>query len=295
MLIAMLICWAGQGHPIYAFIGRYQNPVYISDIGATNLQPLFISCAGAQGIIYSVTLLTEYRLRKCGKLQYWFKKDERNLIFAGCILGSIGQLGILLCACLNTRDFTRVHATMLGIFVGFVFLSMVTVMTQYCMMGLNYKKIHVHHKTLNKFMISFALKLLWTIIAVVLVGCFAGIDNDSVSGGFEWALAFWYTFLWLIFAWDLFPAAKKHHKNLPYIHGWSSKRFYMYDKNLGESKQDEKAPHQLNDVGDTLVDSSTDRNREFTDEELGRYPLSTDHEIYPIPDGQRVDVYDRIS
>lgn len=51
MLIAMLSCWGAQGRPIYSFMnGEYQNPVYISDIGATNLQPLFISCSGFQAI-----------------------------------------------------------------------------------------------------------------------------------------------------------------------------------------------------------------------------------------------------
>ena len=60
MLIAMLICWAAQGHPIYWFIHTYQFPVYISDIGATNLRPLFIACAAWQGLGYCLTVASEY-------------------------------------------------------------------------------------------------------------------------------------------------------------------------------------------------------------------------------------------
>ncbi len=234
MLIALLICWAGQGHPIYAFIGHYQDPVYISYIGATNLQPLFIACAGAQGIFYCASILTEYVLRRSGKLQYWFKKDERNLIFAACILGGVGQLGILLCSCFNIKHFRRVHDTMLGIFVCFVFLSLVCIITQYVMMGLNYQKIHVKHKRWNKFMISGILKVVWVVVAVLLAICFVAISDSSISSRFEWSLAFWYSFLWIIFGYDLFPAAKKEHKNAPYIHDWNDKGFYMYDEHMGD-------------------------------------------------------------
>ncbi|EDO16533.1 hypothetical protein Kpol_1064p14 [Vanderwaltozyma polyspora DSM 70294] len=60
MLIAMLACWAGQGHPIYWFMNGDQFPVYISDIGATNLQPLFISCSGWQGLGYVISIACEF-------------------------------------------------------------------------------------------------------------------------------------------------------------------------------------------------------------------------------------------
>ena len=51
MLISMLVCWAAQGKPMYWFQhGPRESPIYISDIGATNLRPLFISCAGLEGL-----------------------------------------------------------------------------------------------------------------------------------------------------------------------------------------------------------------------------------------------------
>lgn len=301
MLIAMLICWAGQGHPMYAFIGRYQDPVYISHIGATNLQPLFISCSGAQGIFYCITLVFEYRLRKSGKLQYWFKKDERNLIFAACVLAIIGQLGILFCSIFNTNDFHTVHASMLVIFIVFLFLSLVCLMTEHLLMARHYKQIHVHHKTWNKFLIYTVLTVIWTIAAIVMAICFAAVDDYSVSGRFEWSLAFWYTFIWIIFAWDFYPAAKKTRKNLPYIHDWTNKGFYLYEEHYGADANAEKPPAVLSDNDqniETLVnsnDESSQHERTFTDEELAQYPQRHNgQDTYPIPDGQTVRMYPRI-
>lgn len=60
MLITMLICWAAEGHPVYWFMHTHQFPVYISDIGATNLEPLFISCCAWQGLGYAITVALEY-------------------------------------------------------------------------------------------------------------------------------------------------------------------------------------------------------------------------------------------
>ncbi|CDR42355.1 CYFA0S09e01838g1_1 [Cyberlindnera fabianii] len=302
MLITMLICWGVQGHPIYAFIGRKQSPVYISHIGATNLQPLFISASGWQGLFYLLTILTEYLLRKQGKLQYWFKKSERNALFTAVVLGGIGQLGVLLCSCFNIKKFRRAHSVFLGIFIVGVFFSLVAILVQYYLMGKHYQKIHVSHKYWNKFMVSFWLKLLWTVVAAALACAFEGVSSDSLSGRFEWTLAFWYTFLWFIFAWDLFPAAKNHHKNQPYIHDWSKYGYYLYEKNFGSSDGNEKrasSPVLSQERQDTLVDHNGEQgaiptNREFNDEELEQYPVTSDRETYPIPHGQNVPVYNRV-
>ncbi|AET38052.1 Sfk1p Ecym_2310 [Eremothecium cymbalariae DBVPG len=60
MLIAMLVSWAVQGHPRYWFMSENANFVYISDIGATKLQPLFIAGSSWQGFWYCVSVACEY-------------------------------------------------------------------------------------------------------------------------------------------------------------------------------------------------------------------------------------------
>lgn len=79
MLMALLIAWGVQGHPIYWFMDHHQDPVYLSDIGATNLRPLFISCSGWQGLWFCLFLVFEYYQRSGMNLFTKNKKKNNNL------------------------------------------------------------------------------------------------------------------------------------------------------------------------------------------------------------------------
>lgn len=183
MLMAMLICWAGQGHPLYSFMDPNvrQFPVYISDIGATNLNPLFIACAGWQGLFYVITVACEFyqrsgywpfRLRakyktsaddgsetglsaNSMKSQYsellassrflmppWYTRDERNLIFAAFVNALIGELALLFCSIFTTAKFHDVHIAMVVVFIIFLFFSVVCNIAEYLVMGRHYALLH---------------------------------------------------------------------------------------------------------------------------------------------------------
>lgn len=176
MLIAMLACWAGEGHPVYWFMHSDQFPVYISDIGATNLNPLFISCAAWQGLFYVITVACEFYQRagywpfharskneypqddssfKSMKSQYselllsakflmppWYSKHERNLIFASFVLGLIGELGLLFCSIFTTAKYHNVHMSMVVVFVVFMCLSIFCNILEYYSMGRHYALLH---------------------------------------------------------------------------------------------------------------------------------------------------------
>lgn len=169
MLIAMLICWAAQGHPIYWFMHTEQFPVYISDIGATNLRPLFISCAGWQGLGYVITVACEFFQRSghwpgflrsssnkdYSKVEYhetilskkyfmppYYTRHERNLIFAAVILGGLGEVALLMCTIFSTALYHHVHLSMVGVFVVLMFFSVCCQTAQYFMMGRRYALFH---------------------------------------------------------------------------------------------------------------------------------------------------------
>ena len=142
MLITMLICWAAQGHPIYWFMDTDQFPVYISDIGATNLKPLFIACAGWQGLGYALTLLLELVLREYRYLNPWFTKTERNLILASFICGGLAQIALLMVTIFSTAKHHHVHIGMLAVFIVFMFFSSCFLTAEYFLMGKHYALIH---------------------------------------------------------------------------------------------------------------------------------------------------------
>ncbi|CCD23722.1 Frag1/DRAM/Sfk1 family protein NDAI_0C00610 [Naumovozyma dairenensis CBS 421] len=233
MLITMLICWAAQGHPIYWFMHSEQFPVYISDIGATNLRPLFISCAGWQGLGYVITVMCEFVQRYGFKnwygMQPWFTKDERNLIWAALILGAIGELGLLFLSIFSTARYHDAHTAMVVVFCIFMLLSIICLTTQYFIMGRHYALLHPKNyqnrdyntKTIhelkwwqwdgvvwNKFVISGYAKTVWMVLAIVFAICFGAIDNDSTSASFEWLLAFWFGVIFMIISVDFYLGSR---------------------------------------------------------------------------------------
>lgn len=224
MLIAMLACWSIQGHPVYHFMGYTdQDPVYISDIGATNLQPLFIACAGFQAIFFVGTLIMELVLRKMEKLQPYVSTKQPKFAIASIVFAILGQLGILFVSIFNTNEYHRVHISMVGLFIAGCFLACVCNFFITLVFG-HYpsrlcpdheKVIFGKHRYQNIYMVSFVLKVIWLIAAIVLAICFGVYmenNQSDVSACFEWSLAFWYGVLLLMWSLDLFPSAVKHYR-----------------------------------------------------------------------------------
>lgn len=233
MLIAMLSAWSIQGHPIYAFMGQVQqDPVYISDIGATNLQPLFISCAGFQAIFFVGTLIMEYYLRTTIKLQPYVSTKQPKFAIASIVCAAIGQLGILFVSIFNTKNFHRVHMSMVGVFIAFCFFACVFNFFNSFIFGNFPQRLHPNHERVifgkhrwaNLYMLSFFLKCLWLAAAAAFAICFGALmesGKDSLSAVFEWTISFWYGLLLLMWAIDLFPSAVKHYQaRHPELYGY---------------------------------------------------------------------------
>lgn len=224
MLIALLSCWSLQGHPIYAFMGGVkQNPVYISDVGATNLKPLFISCAGFQAIFFVGTLVMEYFLRTKKKLQPYVSKKQPKLAIASIVCAIIGQLGILFVSIFDTVHYHPVHLSMVAVFIGGSFFACFFNFLNSFIFG-NYphrlsptheKVIFGRHRWANIYMVSFWLKTFWLLVAAALALCFGAfmkLGKESTSAIFEWCISFWYGVLLIMWAMDLFPSAVKHYR-----------------------------------------------------------------------------------
>ncbi|EGW35365.1 uncharacterized protein SPAPADRAFT_130726 [Spathaspora passalidarum NRRL Y-27907] len=218
MLIALLACWGAQGRPIYSFMTKYQNPVYISSIAATNLQPLFIACSGFQAIFFVCTLVVAYYLRTHGKIQSYISKVQQRFAIVSMVFATIGQLGILFTSIFNTSAFPKVHISFVGIFIICVFLACVFDFLISFMFGTHPDKldphhdfvIFGHHKWSNLYMVAFGLKVVWVATAVALAVCFGyymRIGHKSRSAIFEWVIAFWYGLLLIMWSMDLLSSA----------------------------------------------------------------------------------------
>lgn len=221
MLIALLAAWSIQGHPIYWFMhGEYQNPVYISDIGATSLQPVFIACTGFQLIFFLGTLVMEYILRTKQKLQPYVSTKQPKFAVISILCAVIGQLGILFVSIFKTDKYPTVHLTMVGVFIFFVFWACFFNFLNSFIFGNFPQRLHPNHervffgehKWANLYMLSFFIKLFWLVCAVIfaiIFGVEMDLGNKSISAVFEWLISFWYGLLLVMWAMDLMPSAVK--------------------------------------------------------------------------------------
>lgn len=204
MLIALITCWAVQGHPRYDFLADNKNIVFISDVAATNLQPIFISCASVEAICYVCTMVSERYLRHAGRLLPNYRKTEKVLSGLSIGFGVIGQVGIICVSCFNTVLFTTVHMTMLCVFLGGVGISAFLTICEFVLLDRAYKEV-------NHLRISYSLKALWFITALSLAIAF-GVESlhgsKNVAAVLEWCLALSWGFYLLTLVYDLLPAAK---------------------------------------------------------------------------------------
>lgn len=252
MLIAMLVCYAAQGKPQYSWNDEYQNPPYISDIGATNLQPLFIACSGFQAIFFVGTLTMEYFLRRYKKLQPFVSTKQPKFSIISIGLSIISQLGILFVSIFKTTKYNKVHLSMVAVFIIFAFLTCCFNFLNSFIFG-NYpqrlspnheKVIFSKHRWGNLYMVSFFFKCCWlagAVVFAVLFGYYMKTDKPSLSAIFEWTISFWYGLLLVFWSMDLFPSAMKHYqlrhpeeypeKDMSHIHVAPS------DQDLSKSEQ----------------------------------------------------------
>jgi Frag1/DRAM/Sfk1 family len=207
MLIALLVCWSLQGFPVYSWMEpnkHHQTILYISDIAATNLQPIFISCASAQALFFMLTLIAERYLRHAGRLLPNWKRKEKLLAGFAIGFGFIGQLGIIFVSTFNTHSFPEVHVAFLCVFIVFLGLSAICTGCELYILD----KAYVTYKS---FKISYIFKAIWWIISLGLAIAFAVCSRHhqpNAAAVCEWTLSFLYGFYLLSFVYDLWPAAK---------------------------------------------------------------------------------------
>lgn len=207
MLVALMICWFAKGRPI---LDTYHTAmthyiVYLSNIAATDLQPIFIVGSAVMGIFFVWAVIEDYYLRTEEKnyfpaCYHWFLTGVHALAIT---LAIIGSLCILMTSCLKDNwEYSRPHSVFVVLFVIFIFCYL-------CAHSLSFLIYYRHYK-IKYFLYAAIAKIVWTCIAIVLVVCYGAFmgkanteGNGSVYWGYsavmEWTLVYFYgTMMFLI-------------------------------------------------------------------------------------------------
>ena len=208
MILAMLITWSVEGYPILPSMNPDQSVAYISDVGAFGLKPLFITGSVITTVFLDIGFAAERWLRHRGKLIRNTSTSQKVLSVIGIIFGIAGSAGLILLSIFDDYHHPRLHDGFLLLFLGGYVISAIFLCAEYQRLGLQFR----NHRILR---FSFWTKLFFIVVEVALAIVFVVThftNTNNIAAGFEWAIAFIFTFYILSFLLDLLPAVKtKHH------------------------------------------------------------------------------------
>ena len=200
----MLIYWLANGSPHYSSMETGQSIAYISDVGATELKPLFIAGACVTTIFLDLAFVADRWLRHKGVLVHNTTLTEKVLSAFGILFAIVGTAGLILLSCFDTAHYPRLHDIFLALFIAGYVVSAIFVCAEYQRLG----RKHRQHRVLR---ISFWIKLAFIIVEIALAivfGVTQKAGNRNVSAIVEWVIALIFTFWVLSFLVDLIPAVR---------------------------------------------------------------------------------------
>lgn len=210
-LLAMMVVWLAQGKPQYVTMEPAQDIAYVSDIGATGLQPLFIAGSTVAVVIFDLAFLSERWLRHKGRLAHNTSKAQKVLSVLASVFAIIGAAGLILLTAANSRYHRGAHYTGLGIFVAGYIISAIFICAEYQRLGMKFREYRVLR-------ISFWTKLAFIFIELALVIAF-GVQNyrDKYNSAaiLEWTVCLGFICYMLSFVMDFIPAVGSKHDRFP--------------------------------------------------------------------------------
>lgn len=204
MLLGLFLTWVTDGFPRYISMDPDQNIAYISDIGATSIQPLFIAGSVVTTVFLDLAFAADRYLRHRGVLAHntsAFEKVLSVLAIASAIGGTVGLI------CLSIFDTFRhetLHDRFLAVFIIGYVLAAIFLCWEFQRLGRKYRQ----HRFLR---VSFWIKLTFILVEIALAVVFGVCTTrgyKNVGAIVEWVIAVVFTFWVLSFLIDLLPIVR---------------------------------------------------------------------------------------
>ena len=136
MLLGMLIWWTVDQHRAkLPSMGSGQKVAYISDVGAFQLQPLFIAGCAVTTVFLDLSFAAERWLRHKGRLVPNMSRGEKVLAGLSILFALVGTAGLILLSIFDTYDYPTLHDLFLLFFMGGYLVSAVFTCWEYQRLG----------------------------------------------------------------------------------------------------------------------------------------------------------------
>ena len=126
MLLGLLLHWIIDTHKTkYPSMEPNQSIAYISDVGAQELKPLFITGSVITTVFLDLSFVAERWLRHTGRLTRNQSRGEKVLMGLSIFFALVGTAGLILLSIFDTYRHPTLHDIFLLFFMGGYLLSAV--------------------------------------------------------------------------------------------------------------------------------------------------------------------------
>ncbi|KUI71544.1 Protein sfk1 [Cytospora mali] len=221
MLLGMLLHWiVDTKFKVYPSETDGQTIAYISDVGAGELKPLFITGCVLTTILLDTSFLSDRWLRHRGRLVPNSTMGEKVLSGLTISWAVVGTAGLILLSIFDTYHHPRLHDVFLGLFIVGYLVSAVFICWEYQRLGIR----HREHRILR---VSFWIKLAFVLVTVVLAVPFViltKLGRHNPAAILEWVIALVFSFYVFSFYVDLYPAVSTKNGGNYHTRSWERRR-----------------------------------------------------------------------
>ncbi|RYP52840.1 hypothetical protein DL768_002089 [Monosporascus sp. mg162] len=203
MLLGLLLYWVvSEGRPHYDSMAPMQSIAYISDVGASDLKPLFVTSCIVTTIFLDLSFAADRFLRHRGRLVPNATVREKVFFGLSIVFAVVGTVGLTCLSGFDTLHYPQLHDIFLVLFIGGYLLSAVFICAEFQRLGKTYRQ----HRSLTY---SFWIKLVFILVELGLLIAF-GVTLRyrlyDTAAILEWVIALIFSFYVFSFVVDLLPA-----------------------------------------------------------------------------------------
>ncbi|RWA11226.1 hypothetical protein EKO27_g3862 [Xylaria grammica] len=202
-LLGLFLHWVIDTHERrYSSMEDSQTIAYISDVGASELKPLFVAGCIITTIFLDASFISDRLLRHKGRLVPNTTLLEKILSGLSIFFAFVGTIGLTFLSGFDTAHYPSLHDVFLVLFILGYLVSAILLCWEFQRLGKSYRQ----HRVLR---LSFWVKLIFVIVELALAigfGVSSSRHNYNHAAILEWVVALIFSFYVFSFIIDLWPA-----------------------------------------------------------------------------------------